>query len=58
MPYDWSGCPSILYGIEFNPNIPDADKLESIKNDIGTLNNIPYNLTFKNNNPNLNGRLS
>lgn len=58
MPHDWIGCPSILYGIEFNPNIPDADKLESIKNDIGTLNNIPYDLTFKNNNPNLNGRHS
>lgn len=58
MPYDWSGCPSILYGIEFKPNIPDADKLESIKNDIGTLYNIPYNLSFENNNPNLLGQQS
>lgn len=51
MPHDWSGCPTILQNIEFEPemhhDLPRA--IQFLKNSIDTLYNIPYDLTFERN---------
>lgn len=51
MPEDWNGCPTILQSLEFEHDIPIVNRSEFVKNNIGTLYNIPYNLTFELNNP-------
>lgn len=53
LPDDWSGCPSKLQELNFQPNLIGDDinsTIDSIKADIGVLNNIPYDLTFEKNN--------
>lgn len=54
LPNDWSGCPTQLQNLRYESNIEPVDEndIEDIKKQIGSLTNIPYNLTFELNNPN------
>ena len=54
LPKDWSGCPTQLQNLRYESNIEPVDEndIEDIKKQIGSLTNIPYDLTFELNNPN------
>ena len=54
LPNDWSGCPTQLQNLRYESNIEPVDEndIEDIKKQIGSLTNIPYDLTFELNNPN------
>lgn len=54
LPKDWSGCPTQLQSLKYESNIEPVDEngIEDIKKQIGSLTNIPYDLTFELNNPN------
>lgn len=52
LPDNWKGCPNKLQELNFDPYIDDYDMdsiIDSIEEDIRTLDNIPYDLTFEKN---------